>query len=274
MKKLALLGFLITGFIGIQIIAIGQENSGKPALNNNPEPYLFSLSTLTPDDLKWSLDYSGSFGDEVAGSIGFEGVTQQLGVKGYLGSRFTLFGSLALGFPGNNTVSSAQQVEVIRNLLGGKKYLGWRLGAGIGGRRDFGNEYSLLGRATAEYLSTKWKVGGNLLFEKVFEENRDAIDIITSIGIHYRITESFYGGFEAIGEDLEGFWEEEEAEGGAKMMVGPSLNLTPKESRLSFSLSGGPVFLATENEATNPDPIRELPSETGLMIKAKIIFKI
>lgn len=271
MKKLSHL-LLVIGITGVSIIAQAQEQSKISVFNSNTEPFLFSFSTLTPEDLKWSMDYSGSYGDEVEGSMGFEGLTQQLGVKGYLGARFTFYGSLALGFSEENNVSSAQQVEVIRNFIGGKKYAGWRIGAGLGGRRDFSNDYSLLGRATLEYVAPNWKAGGNLLFEKVFEEDRDAIDIITSIGVHYRFAGGFYGGIEAVGEDLEGFWDDEEAEGGAKLMVGPSLNLAPKDSRFSFSLSGGPVILATQNEASNPDAIRDLPSQAGLLIRAKIIF--
>ncbi len=271
MKKIVFT-ILTFGMLAFNSGINAQDENPLSVSNSNTEPFLFSFSTLTAEDSKWSLDYSGSFGDEVGGSMGFEGISQQLGVKGYLGSRFTLYGNLAVGFPEEKGVSSAQQIEVIRNFLGGKKYIGWRLGAGLGGRRDFENEYSLVGRITLEHVSTKWKAGGNLLLEKEFEEGRDAIDIITSIGVHYRFTRSFFGGIEAIGEDLEGFWDEEEAEGGAKLMVGPSLNLAPKDSRFSFSLSGGPVILATENEASNPDPIRELPSKSGLLITGKIIF--
>ena len=273
MKKYILTFFVFT-IIGTHLVAQDKEVKDIFAIERSPEPFLFSLSTLTPEDLKWSIDYSGSYGNEVVGSMGFEGISQQLGVKGYLGSRFTFYGSLALGFPEGQGVSSAQQVEVIRNLLGGKKYAGWRLGAGLGGRRDFENEYSMLGRVTLEHMDSKWKFGGNLLFEKEFAEDRDAIDIITSLGLHYRIAGNFYGGVETIGEDMEGFWDDKESEGGAKLMVGPSLNLTPNESKFSFSLSGGPVILATQNEAFNPGAIRELPKQSGLLIRARVIFKL
>ena len=79
---------------------------------------------------------------------------------------------------------------------------------------------------------------------------------------------------EKADKDLEGFWDEEEAEGGAKLLIGPSLNLTPQKSKLSFSLAGGPVFYATRNQVYNPDAIRELPSKAGLMIRARVIFKL
>ncbi len=273
MKK-HILTFVVLGILGTQVMAQRPQENNKLAIENNPEPFLFSLSTLTPGDLKWSLDYSGSYGEQVETPLGFDGVSQQVAIKGYLGKRFTLYANTALGFPQGNRVLSAQQAEVIRNFIGGKQYSGLRIGAGLGARRDFSSSFSLLGRGTVEYIASRWKAGGNLLLEKVLEKDRDAVDIITSVGFQYRLTGNVYGGFEAIGEDLEGFWDKEEAEGGAKLMVGPSLNLTPNESRFSFSLSGGPVFLATENEVSNPNAIRELPSNAGLMIRAKIIFKL
>ncbi len=269
-----ILTFLAAGIMGTASLAQNPEVTNFSVDKRTPEPFLYSVSSLTPEDLKWSFDYSGSYGERVSGPFGYEGVSQQFAVKGYLGSQFTLYANAAFGFPGDKNVASAQQAEIIRNFLGGKKAMGFRLGAGLGVRRDFSNVKSALGRVTMAYEADRWKAGGNLLFEKAFASNRDAIDVITSLGFHYRMVGNFFGGFEAIGEDLEGFWDEEEAEGGAKLMIGPSLNLAPKKSKFSFSLSGGPVFYATQNEATNPEAIRELPSQAGLTIRARIIYSL
>jgi hypothetical protein len=85
---------------------------------------------------------------------------------------------------------------------------------------------------------------------------------------------SLYVGFEALGEDLEGFWEKEEAEGGAKVLVGPSVNLLPNNSRFSFSFSGGPVLYATKSDLSNPNAIRDLPYESGLAVRAMVLFNL
>jgi hypothetical protein len=239
-----------------------------------PEPFLFSVTTLTPEDLKWSLNYSGSYGERITNTLGYDGINQQFAVKGYLGKRFTLYANASLGFPLENNVASAQQAEIIRDILGGKKVLGLRLGASFGIQRDYSDVKSLLSRITFSYEMPQWKFGGNVLFEKALTSNRDAVDVITSVGLHYCLSENFYGGIEAVGEDLEGFWDKEEAEGGAKVLIGPSLNLSPKKSRLSFSISGGPVFYATQNQITNTEAIRELPSEAGLMVRARVVFNL
>lgn len=254
----------------------GQEKEFSPSVSGaeSSEPFLFSVSSLTPEHTNWSLDYSGSYGERVSGQFGYDGVNQQLAIKGYLGKKFTLYAYNAFGISATDNVVSAQQAEIIRNFFGGTKNNGLRLGGGLGFRRDYSDVKSLLGRITFSYNASKWKTTGNLLFEKALAANRDELDFITSVGVHYCLAANFYGGIEAIGEDLEGFWDDEEAEGGAKLLVGPSLNLTPQKSKLSFSLAGGPVFYATRNQVYNPDAIRELPSQAGLMVRARVIFKL
>ena len=265
---------LITLLTGISAMAQLPEENNLFTAKRTPEPFLFSVTTLTPEDLKWSLDYSTSYGERVSGPFGYDGIGQQFALKGYLGKRYTLYANAALGFPREDNVSSAQQVEVIHDFIGGKKNLGLRFGVGLGASRDYINVKSLLSRVTLSYDAPRWKAGGNILFEKAFAANRDDIDVITSIGFHYRLSGNLYGGFETVGEDLEGFWDDEEAEGGAKLLVGPSLNMTTNNSRMSFSVSGGPVFYATRNQATNPEALRELPSQPGLTLRARVIFNL
>ncbi|MBK5194341.1 MAG: hypothetical protein JJE07_14300, partial [Flavobacteriaceae bacterium] len=236
MKKKILI-LLIAGMLGIAATAQTPEKNNIFTVKRTPEPFLFSVTTLTPQDLTWSLNYSGSYGERVTGPFGYDGVGQQLAVKGYLGSRFTLYANASFGFPGENNTASAQQAEIIHDFIGGKKPLGIRFGAGLGVRRDYSDVKSLLSRLTLSFEAPRWKAGGNLLFEKALAANRDQIDVITSMGFHYRFFGELYGGIEAVGEDLEGFWDKEEAEGGAKLLVGPSINMAPKHSRLSFSVS-------------------------------------
>jgi len=254
--------------------------SQTPEANNivvtkrTPEPFLFSVTTLTREDLKWSIDYSASYGDRVTGPFGYEGIGQNLALKGYLGRQFTLYANAALGFSGKDKVASMQHAEVLHDFIGGRKNLGLRLGAGVGATRDYSNVKSLMTRIAISYDAMRWKAGGNLLLEKAFGINRDAIDVITSFGFHYRLKGNLYGGFETVGEDLEGFWDPKEAEGGAKLLLGPSLNMTSKNSKVFFSVSGGPVFYATRNELTNTGAIRDLPSQPGMTIRARVVFNL
>lgn len=276
MKKKLLL-FVFNTIICSSIFGQIAERStiAIPEPVRTPAPFLFSQTTLTAQDLPWSLNYSSSYGNRIDGPFGYDGVGQQFAIQGYLGSKFTVYANAAFGFANDEgNVVNAQQAEIIRDFIGGKNALGLRIGLGLGINRDYSDVKSLLSRITLSYEALRWKAGGNILFEKALADDRDEIDIITSLGFHYQLLGNFYGGFEAVGEDLEGLWDSEEAEGGAKIFVGPSLNLMPSASRFSFSVSGGPVFYASRNEATNFEAIRELPSQNGLTIRAKITFDI
>ncbi|GET33627.1 hypothetical protein PbJCM13498_24900 [Prolixibacter bellariivorans] len=273
-KKFLLLA--LSGMLSFSAMAqtIEDNNLYVEPSNRTPEPFLFSVSTLTPDDHSWSVNYSSSYGKRSEELFGYDGVGQQFALKGYLGHRFTLNVNAALGFQANQNVVSSQQVEIIRDVIGGKKVSGLRLGIGLGLQRDFSSVTSALSRITASWEASRWNIGGNVLLGKAFSSNRDKIDILTSLGVQYQLLGSLYGGVEAVGEDLEGLWDPEEAEGGAKILVGPSLNLVPSASRFSFSLSGGPVMFASRSNETNPAAIRELPSQAGLMVRARIVFNL
>ncbi|MBC6112616.1 hypothetical protein ACFOG5_23995 [Pedobacter fastidiosus] len=241
------------------------------------QPFLFSVNTLTAENQKWNIHYSGSYGERASGQFGYDGLGQQFGVKGYLGSRFTLYATASVGFANGGGISSAQQAEVIRDLIGGKEAFGFRLGAGLGLSRDWSNTGSAISRISASFDQLNWRLVGNLRFEKAFDKTRDKLDFISGLGFQHQITNGFYLGFEALGQDLEGFWEKDEAEGGAKVMVGPSINLSPSRSKLSFSLSGGPVFYVTRSSVVPSEAIREIgsiASGNGYTIRALVNFNL
>jgi len=241
------------------------------------QPFMFSVNTLTPGAPAWSVNYAGSYGERTAGPFGYDGVDQQFSVKGYLGNRFTLYANAELGFANGGGMGSAQQAEVIRDFVGGKRAMGARFGVGLGVNRDFSSTAAIFSRVTAMYNVANWRLGGNFKFEKAFDKNRDDIDLITSIGFQHRIAGAFFAGIEAVGQDLEGFWESDEAEGGAKLLVGPSLNIAPDASRFSFSLCGGPVFYATRSTVLSSGAIRDvggLDTQNGYTVRAMVAFNL
>lgn len=261
----------------ILFIALLISSGLKGIAQNQVQPFLFTLNTLTGDKSYWNIHYSGTYGERTTGQFGYDGLGQQFGVKGYLGNRFTLYGTAAIGFAHGGGITSAQQAEVIRDLIGGRSAEGFRMGAGLGLSRDWSNVKSAISRITLSFDRTKWLATGNLRFEKAFESSRDKLDFISSLGFQHRISNGFFLGFEAVGQDLEGFWEKDEAEGGAKLMLGPSVSFSPSNSKLSFALSGGPVFYATRSNAVPSEAIREigaLASGNGYSLRALINFNL
>jgi hypothetical protein len=254
----------------------------KPNLNsfssvNAVQPFLFSVNTLTGSSPYWSVNLSSNYGQHTSGQFGYSGADQQLAVKGYLGNRFTLYANADMGFARNGGVASAQQAELIRDFVGGKTTYGARFGVGLGANRDFSSVGAVFSRITASYEVAKWRLGGNLRIEKAFSKLRDGIDLVTSFGFQHHIKGPVFAGIEMMGQDLEGFWESDEAEGGAKLFLGPSINVAPANSRFSLSLSGGPVFHATHSTAMQFGAIRDISadaSQNGYTVRAMVAFNL
>ncbi|WP_295720861.1 hypothetical protein [Mucilaginibacter sp.] len=264
--------FLLTNFCGAQQLMKTTEQSSSL---EQPQPFLYTINTLNPSGRNWSVNYSGGYGEHTVTPIGFDGVDQNISVKGYLGQKFTFLATLGTGFSNNGGVHTLQQAELLRDFIGGNQPMGFRIGAGLGFRHEFNNDNVAFSRITAAYDVTSWKVGANVRLEKAFDARRDGLDIITSIGLHRHISGQFFAGVEAVGQDLEGFWQSDEAEGGARLLVGPSVNYAPSGSRFAFTLCGGPIIYATRSNFAQGQfaAYRELPANNGFTLKFNVGFR-
>jgi hypothetical protein len=251
------------------------ENEG---LNSDvlaqPQPFLYAVNGLNPAARHWSLNYSGGYGQNTVTALGFDGVEQNMAVKGYLGNRFTLSASMGVGFGNNGYIQTVQQAEVFKDFIGGNKPTGFRFGTSLGVIREFSNDMVILSRFNAAYENPAWRFAANARVEKAFAADRDEFDVITSFGVQRQITGRFFGGIEAVGQDLEGLWETDEAEGGAKVLIGPSLNFVPVNSRLAFSLCAGPILYVTHSTIVpNDSAVRDLPLNNGFTVKFNVGFR-
>ena len=71
----------------------------------------------------------------------------------------------------------------------------------------------LLARFTAGHTAHSWLLHGNMVFQKPMSAGRDELDVVTSLGWARKLPHGVSLGAEMVGEDLEGFWDAEEAEG-------------------------------------------------------------
>ena len=106
------------------------------------------------------------------------------------------------------------------------------LAIGLGVRHEAQGINVLLGRVAAGRSVDAWRFDGNALFEKPYATGRDAVDLITTFGVARQVRPALAIGVELIGEDLEGFWEEDEAEGGARVLIGPSIRVAVAHEQL------------------------------------------
>jgi hypothetical protein len=133
-----------------------------------------------------------------------------------------------------------QQVEAVRSLFFSESA---SVAAGGGIRQEWDGTRVLVGRVLAGANVGRGRLQGSLVLERAFSSSirRDAADVVTSMGWSRRIGDRLAVGVEGIGQDLEGFWDAAEAEGGAKLLVGPSLHFESARGDWSASAIVGPV---------------------------------
>jgi len=137
-----------------------------------------------------------------------------------------------------------QQMELLRTVIAtGRSFV-----AGGGGiREEWDGTRTLIGRVIAGSTVGSGRLEGSLVLEHAVASYRphDSADVVTTIGWSRSIGERFGFGIESIGQDLEGLWDPAEADGGARLLVGPSLHARSRHSTWVASLTAGPVLHKT-----------------------------
>jgi len=240
-------------------------------------PFVFSVASVRPDDPARTtairVDYDLGGGERLFQGDRGEQPEQQLAVHASHG-RFLLIGrvnlvSTAASF---QTGSSGELLYSLRDP--GRRGLAFAAGGGVTHEIDGTNV--LLARAIGSHEAETWRLHGNVLMQKPLDPARDAIDVITSVGWARHVTRSLALGVEAVGEDLEGFWESEEAEGGARLLLGPSLQFVPAGRRWQLVAAGGPTFHPRDTGLTS-DATRDLPPTSrryGYAVKAGLTYRV
>jgi hypothetical protein len=133
-----------------------------------------------------------------------------------------------------------QQVEVVRSL--------WTRGSlsvvgGGGVRQEWDGTQVFIGRVLSGSNVAGGRLQGSLVLEHAVSSpvSHDAADVVTSIGWSRKVGTRFSIGVEGIGQDLEGLWNRAEADGGAKLLVGPSLHAQSARGTWAANLTAGPV---------------------------------
>jgi hypothetical protein len=142
---------------------------------------------------------------------------------------------------GSDSRPTFQQVELLRPVLATAS-MSVAVGGGI--RQEWDGTHVLIGRAVAGANVAGGRLQGSFVLERSESSpiRRDAADVVTSVGWSRRIGDRLGVGVEGVGQDLEGFWNPSEAEGGAKLLVGPSVHLRSKSGRWTATATGGPVL--------------------------------
>jgi hypothetical protein len=208
--------------------------------------FLFSVSTLPTEKSHASVQLDSGFGERPFDITDTDRPEQRFSIQAALGTRVTFLGRVGLASD-ERDLHHSQQGELLYSVAQAPKAEG-SLAIGMGIRHESSGVNVLLGRVVAGRSFDAWRLDGNALFEKPYAVGRDAVDLITTVGVSRRLFPAVYAGAELIGEDLEGFWEADEAEGGARLLIGPSLRIAPTTKRWQVSVAGGPVIHATRSD--------------------------
>lgn len=236
-------------------------------------PFLFSISTPPSDEQHVTVHVDAGFGERPFDLVGGDRPEQRFGVQASLGNGLTVLGRVGISMDQGDTRTS-QQGELLYNVARSPAHQG-SVAIGLGMRHEVGGVNVLLGRVIAGRHFDAWRLDGNVVFEKPFSTNRDSVDVVTTFGVARRLTSAMHVGIEVIGEDLEGFWEADEAEGGARLLAGPSIRIAPRSARWQVSAAGGPVVHATRSPVIS-DATRSLPltNRDGYAIRASLTYSL
>jgi hypothetical protein len=140
----------------------------------------------------------------------------------------------------NRSRPTFQQIEIVRPLFSTGSF---SVAGGGGIREEWDGTRTLIGRVLAGSDVGRGRLQGSLVLERAVSSpfRHDAADVVTSLGWSRPIHDRISVGVEGIGQDLEGLWNPAEADGGARLLVGPSLRAQSKRGDWAASLTGGPV---------------------------------
>ncbi len=245
--------------VGMVAVAGGAASAGAQAAG---APFVFTVPAPVPGLAGVTMQYAAGYGERTFEPLAADRVEQDLAVAATtLGGRLLLVGTTGLavnGPVGERGARTAGQAEALLNVLpsGVSAVLGGlQLAAGAGVRREYTGTTDLLSRASVGRTAAAWEAYGNVLVDRAvagLTRRRYAADVAMSVGWAHALAGGFEVGAEAVGQDVEGFWQSTETEGGATVYLGPALSWQPAHAgrtgtQWRFVVSGGPVLRASGN---------------------------
>lgn len=242
-----------TAFVVLAVAAVAGSAQAQD------RPFVFSISpTVAPDRPELRFDFDVGAGESTFRSDQSAGPEQRISVEATDG-RFMVIGRVGIATQPAATYQSWQEGDVLYALTPSRAPVVIAGGGGV--RREIDGTNVLLARVAAAYNTTATRTNANLSLEHASAVGRDAMDVELSGGWTRAIGRGVSVGAEGLGEDLEGFWNPLEAEGGSRLLVGPSIHVAPSGRKWQITSVGGPVFHPDLSGRTT-DALRQLPATT------------
>ena len=211
--------------------------------------------------------YELGYGERTFEPVAGERLEQAVGVRASFGSSLMVLARTGVAsFDGATRISPRAEVLLSRPV--GRTV---RFAAGLGYAREYSRTDVMLARFGVGRTTSRSMVNGNLMLEKPMSGDRDAVDLISTVGAGRRFGTAVTMSVEAVGQDLEGFWDPEEKDGGARLMVGPSLSIAPPTARWQLTVGGGPIVRASRSDFSSGAD-RPLPTRNGYVLRSAVGF--
>jgi len=207
-------------------------------------PFAFLVDPSTPSAGMFSFGYDAGLGSGVSADRPIPVVLQQAGVSNIfsVGYGATSWLEPIASLNVNVNTSNSNSNTTASGVLGLKFQLTapdspWRA-AVLGGalREGQSSSFGTWVRATGSYTTGPLLLEANGYAEHIFQTGRDAVDFIGMLGGSYRVLPGFRVGAEYVGQDLEETFDAE-AEGGARMGVGPDIAIDLDRGRFQIVLA-------------------------------------
>lgn len=231
-------------------------------------PFLFATQPPVTGRVTTSADagYSVRAFEPVAG----ERLEPRATLVAALSPLFAVQGHLAVATALDHRTRLSQQLELMITPV---RRGAIALGSTVGFRHEYSGADVALARVLAARTTGGSALAADVLLEHAFTPGRDAVDIVTTVGVTRAVTQRVWVGVEAVASDLEGFFESEEAEGGATVLIGPTLGVRASD-RWRLLVGGGPVLRATTNEPLAPigvgSPVSATNGRAGYVLRVSL----
>jgi hypothetical protein len=249
-------------------IAIGVLLSASVAAAQ-ATPFLFSTTPAGTTGRTSAYGYyEVGYGERTFEPVAGARIEQAAGLRAALGSSVMVLARAGVSDVGGNARVSPRAEVLLTRPVGGS----FRLAGGVGYAREYSRTNVMLARLGVGRMTSRSAVSGDVVIEKPTAGARDGVDLISSVAAGRRFGSALTMSVEAVGQDLEGFWDPAEKDGGARLMVGPSVAIAPPAARWQLSVGGGPVIRATSTTfASTAD--RPLPKRNGYVLRSAVGFR-
>jgi len=211
--------------------------------------------------------YEVGYGERTFEPLAGDRIEQAVGLRAALGSSVMVLARTGVSDLGGNTRVSPRAEVLLTRPVGGS----FRLAGGVGYAREYSRTNVMLARVGVGRMTSRSTLSGDVLIEKPMAGERDGVDLISTVGAGRRFGSGLTMSVEAVGQDLEGFWDPAEKDGGARVMAGPSLSIAPPAAHWQLTVGGGPIIRATRNDfASGAD--RPLPTRNGYVLRSAVGF--